>query len=128
MDSPLQTSHLVRLDRKTRKIEPLREFPGPVWYVKMLADGWCLAASAHEPGPGVQTRFAHLFATNNFVDWTEIARYPKDALPPGLFKAGVVGFADGRQTSNCFNFFGEALRGLDGKSFRGRLSIPSDES
>ncbi|MCC6126712.1 MAG: hypothetical protein IT426_17255 [Pirellulales bacterium] len=128
MDSPLETSHLIRLDRRTRRIERLRPFPGPVWYVKDLTDGWCLAATAHEPGPGVQTRFAHLFASRNPADWIEIARYEKDAWPAVLFKAGVIGFADGPQTSGCFFLFGEALRGMDGKAFRGRLHDDGSES
>ncbi len=117
MDSPLEASQLIRLDRRTRQIEPMHSFPGPVWYTKTLTDGWYLAASANEPGPSVKTCYAHIYASRDLDSWIEVAKYRKDSWPQGWFKFGVLGFADGTQSSKCFFLFGEGLQGIDGRAF-----------
>jgi len=116
MDSQLEDSYHIKMDRETRLIEKLTLFPGPVWYIKQLKDGFYLAATAQEIGPGVHDRLSHLMATRDLVHWEDIHQFRHDGLPKRLFKFGVVGFADGDQTSQGFYIFGEALRGLDGRS------------
>lgn len=115
MDSQLETNHLMRLDRATRRVTKLRSFPGPVWYGKDLADGVALVATANEIGPGVHDDRAHVFASRDLETWNEVVSYPHDRMPKRYFKFGVVGFADGAQSSERFYLFGEALSGLDGK-------------
>jgi hypothetical protein len=121
MDSPLETSWLIRLDRKTRKAERLRSFPGPVWFGKELTDGWHVVATAYENGPSVKTNAAHIFVTRDMDHWEELAGYEKDIWPTEYFKDGVIGFADGPQSSDCFFMFCEALKGMDGKAYMCRL-------
>jgi hypothetical protein len=116
MDSQLQDSFHINLDRKTRKIEKKILFPGPVWYIKRLEDGWYLAATAQEIGPGVKDRYAHLMVSRDLETWTDLQRFEHDGFPKKLFKFGVIGFADGEQTSDGFYLFAEAIRGLDGKT------------
>jgi hypothetical protein len=115
MDSHLQTCHLFHLDRRTGAMQQGRSFPGPVWYVKQLQDHISLAQSSCEVGPGVQSDFAHLFASRDNETWLEVAKFRKDLWPKQLFKFGALGFADGPQTSREFALFGEALRGFDGQ-------------
>lgn len=121
MDSQLETCHHIRLERKTRQVQELEGFPGPVWYIKQLTDGWHLAATTQEIGPGVKDAYAHLLASRDLVHWQEIFKVPHDGWPKRYFKFGVIGFADGPQSSQDFYIFGEALKGLDGKSFKCRL-------
>ena len=121
MDSPLEPSRHVRLDRATRKVETGRNFSAPVWYTKSLSDGWRLAATSIEPGPAVSATSAAIYATRDYEQWHEVASFAHDGLPMALFKFGVIAFADGPQTSQDFHLFGEALRGLDGKVARCRL-------
>jgi len=116
MDSQLEDSYHIRMNRKTRKIEHLTKFPGPVWYIKRLTDGYYLAATAQEIGPGVKDQYAHLMVTKDLNTWEDIAQFKHDGFPKRYFKFGVIGFADGSQSSDQFYIFGEALKGLDGKS------------
>ncbi len=116
MDSHIQESLHIRLDRKTRKIQKLQGFPGPVWYIKRLQDGYYLAATAQEIGAGVKDRYAHLMVSRDLQSWQDLHLFEHDGWPKGYFKFGVIGFADGPQTSNSFYIFAEAVKGLDGKT------------
>jgi hypothetical protein len=122
MDAPEERNFLVRFDRAARKLEKLpQEFPGPVWYCKETTDGFYLAATACEIGAGVLDPAAHLFVSRDLEHWAEVASFRWDGWPKGYFKFGVLGFADGRQSSRDFYLFGEALKGLDGRAWRCRL-------
>jgi hypothetical protein len=116
MDSQLQNSYHIKLDRRTRKIEQKQLFPGPVWYIKSLEDGYYLAATAQEIGAGVKDRFAHLLVSRDLETWSDIRQFAHDGLPKRYFKFGVLGFADGKQDSHGFYIFAEAIKGLDGKT------------
>jgi hypothetical protein len=121
MDSQLEPSHHVALDRRTRKIikktgaDGASAFPGPVWYIKRLADGYYLAATAQEIGPGVLDDYAHLVVSRDLENWAELHRFEHDGLPKRYFKFGVIGFAGGEQSSEKFYLFFEALKGVDGR-------------
>ena len=119
MDSPLEPNYLVRFDRRTGRIEKKGEqLPGPVWYCKETSDAFYLAATACEVGPGVLDAAAHVLVSHDLEHWSEAAAFAWDGWPKGYFKFGVVGFADGRQSSRDFYLFFEALRGLDGRAWR----------
>ena len=115
MDSQLENSYHIKLDRKTRTIEKKQLFPGPVWYIKRLDDGWYVAATAQEIGPGVRDEFAHLLVSRDLETWEDIHQFPHDGFPKRYFKFGVVGFPDGAGQSDAFYLFAEAIKGLDGK-------------
>ena len=115
MDSQLQDSYHIRLDRHTRTIERKQMFPGPVWYIKRLTDGYYLAATAQEIGAGVHDKYAHLFVSKDLETWEDIYQVSHEGLPKRHFKFGVIGFADGDQSSQNFYLFAEALRGIDGR-------------
>lgn len=123
MDSPLESSFVMRLDRKTRILERMQPLPGPVWYSKMLSDGWMLMATAVERGPAVESRRAKIFASRCGTHWVPVASHAKDLWPMPWFKNGTINFADGVQSSKRFFFSGEALRGLDGRVFVGSVGI-----
>lgn len=115
MDSEREPSRAVRLDRGTRRIACGQALPGPVWYAKRLSDGCYVAATAAEQGPAVRGDCAHVLASVDLERWEEVGRFRHDGWPRPLFKNGVVGFADGGQTSAGFYVFGEALRSLEGR-------------
>jgi len=116
MDSHLEDSYHIEMDRKTRQIKRKQRFPGPVWYIKKLEDQFYLAATAQEIGPGVHDAYAHLMVSRDLESWEDIYQFKHDGFPKRFFKFGVVGFADGTQTSAAFYLFLEALRRLDGKT------------
>jgi len=115
MDSPLQNSYHIQLDRKTRTIHQKQLFPGPVWYIKRLTDGYYLAATAQEIGIGVRDQYSHLMVTKDLDTWEDLFQFKHDGLPKRFFKFGVLGFPDGLQESQSFYLFAEAIKGLDGK-------------
>jgi hypothetical protein len=116
MDSQLEDSYHIRMDRATRQIEKISVFPGPVWYIQKLTDGYYLAATAQEIGPGVHDQYAHLLVSTDLIHWEDILQFKHDGFPKRYFKFGVIGFADGPQSSQGFYLFGEALKNLDGRS------------
>lgn len=115
MDSQLEDSYHIRMDRKTRQIEVKQLFPGPVWYIKRLDDGYYLAATASEVGEGVHDQYAHLLVSKDLEEWEDVCQFKHDHFPRKYFKFGVIGFADGPQSSDSFYVFMEAIKGFDGK-------------
>ena len=115
MDSQLENSYHIVLDRKTRQIEQKMLFQGPVWYIKRLQDGYYLAATTQEIGAGVLDKKAHLMLSRDLENWQTLVQFEHDGLPMRYFKFGVIGFSDGPQSSNQFFMFLESLRGYDGK-------------
>ncbi len=122
MDSQLEQSFAVRLDRRTRAITVGQPLPGPVWYIKELADGYYLAGTAQEIGPGVRDGHAHLLVSRDLERWEDLHLFQHDGWPKRYFKFGVLGFADGVQSSADFPVFFEALAGVDGQSVRCSLA------
>ena len=116
MDSQLQDNYHIQFNRKTRKINQGQFFPGPVWYIKRLEDGYYLAATAQEIGPGVKDQYAHLMVSKNLKEWEDIHKFCHDGFPKRYFKFGVIGFADCIQNSRSFYLFVEAIKGLDGRT------------
>jgi hypothetical protein len=123
MDSQLEDSHLIIYNRSSKIATKHSSFPGPVWYSKRLEDGYYLAATTCEIGPGVKDDYAHLMVSKNMIDWFDVHQFQHDHWPKRYFKFGVIGFADGKQTSSSFYIFGEALKGIDGSVFQCSLKL-----
>lgn len=121
MDSNLDTSFIINFNRLTKKIKKSMKLPGPNWYSKMFNESENLMQTSVEIGSGSRSNYAHIFFSNDMKNWNSIAKFKKDFLPMRLFKFGVVAFADGKQSSKDFVFFGEALNGIDGKIFKAKI-------
>jgi hypothetical protein len=115
MDSQLEKSYHIELNRNTRKISQKQAFPGPVWYIKKLKEKIYLATTANEIGPGVETNYAHIFISTDLEKWELLYKFKSDIFPKKYFKFGVIGFPDGENSKNSFYMFFEALKGVDGK-------------
>lgn len=121
MDSPDETSYLVRYERISKKIVTLRSFPGPAYYSINFHDNGYLIGTTHEPGKSVQGKSAHIYFSKDLENWTEIAKFQHDGLSMKYLKYGIIGFAFGKQFKNEFYFFCEAIQGMDGKSYKARI-------
>jgi hypothetical protein len=122
MDSPIDTSHLVRLNRTAREITVLTPFPGPVYYSADLGSDGYLVATTCEPGPSVVDNSAHIFLSPDLENWNEVCAYEHDGLPMAYFKYAIIGFSAGVQSLNKFYIFCEAIKGQDGKSFQCQIT------
>ncbi len=118
MDSQLETSYHIVLDRTTNKTTVGQKLMGPVWYIKELEGNKYLAATAQEIGKGVLDEKVHLYYSEDLKNWETIRTFDHDGLHKKYFKFGVVGFADGRQTKEEFYMFFEAVKGFDGQSIK----------
>ena len=118
MDSPLQPSQAVHLDRRTGAVELHASFPGPVWYGLEVSGGGYLVASTVEPGESVISNEASIYFSTDLITWSTLASFAKDRWPMSLFKFGVIGFSRGARSDGSFFVFGEALKQLDGRSVR----------
>ena len=127
MDSQLETSFLCKLDRATGTLTRHQSFPGPVWYAKDLSDGWFVLATANEIGVGVKDKNCHIFASKDAINWQKVLSIPHDGWPKRYFKFGVIGFADGKQSSENFFLFAEAVKGMDGRAYRCQLETKSND-
>ena len=116
MDSPLEVSHHIAMDRKTMNIVVGQKLMGPVWYLKELENNIYLAATAQETGDGVLDSYIHLYISTDLNKWESIRKFKHDGLPKRYFKFGVIGFAEGKQSEDAFYVFFEAIKGFDGKS------------
>ena len=116
MDSQLEPSYHIILDRKTEQITTGKKFLGPVWYIKELTDGYYLSATTQEIGAGVLDDKVNLYISTDLKEWNILHVFDHDGFPKRYFKFGVIGFADGRQSSKDFYMFFEAVKGFDGKS------------
>lgn len=116
MDSQLETSHHIILDRTTDETTVGQKIMGPVWYIKELSDGYYLASTAQEIGVGVLDNKVHLYCSKDLENWKSIATFDHDGYPKRYFKFGVIGFADGLQSSSSFYMFFEAIKNYDGLS------------
>ena len=121
MDSQLEPSYHIIYNRATADIQVGQQMMGPVWYVKELTDGYYLAATTQEIGDGVLDDKAHLYYSTDLKTWHTLALFEHDGYPMRYFKFGIIGFADGLQSSQDFYMFFEAIKGVDGKSLYCRL-------
>lgn len=121
MDSPLDASRTVHLDRRSGEVELHGRFPGSIWYGLEVPGKGYLLASTVEPGQSVTGNEAGIYFSPDLVSWTRLATFAKDRWPMGLFKFGVIGFSRGERTDGAFYVFGEALKGLDGRSLRCKI-------
>jgi hypothetical protein len=121
MDSPLEPSQTVHFDRMTGSVEFHGSFPGPIWYGLEVPPTGYLLASTVEPGESVTGYEAGIYFSENLVTWSRSAAFTKDHWPMGLFKFGVIGFSRGERSDGSFFVFGEALKGLDGRSLRCKI-------
>ena len=70
-----------------------------------------------EPGPGIQTDRAHLLASHDAVEWSEVATFEKDIFPMRWgFGFGSLSLPAGRLSARGFWLSGEGVKGLDCKS------------
>ncbi len=117
MDSQLETSHLVTMNRNDNSIDVTQPFPGPVWYIKTLSDNIHLAQTTVEIGEGVHTGCAHIYYSTDLAKWENVASFRHDGWSLKYFKFGVISFSNGVQKSDKFYISCEAIKNMDGKSY-----------
>ncbi len=117
-DTHIEQNHIVSMDRTTEKIRLHGTRTASSWYAVECTDGRYLATTTVEPGPGIHTNEVHLLASEDGLDWTEVATFTKDPYPMRGFGFGSLWLPSGAYSSEDFWLSGEGVRGLDCHSQR----------
>ncbi len=115
-DSNLQQNRCVSLDRNSGRISLHQKLDSPAWFTTQTTDGFFLAATTVEKGPGVMTDRASVLISENGINWEKALSYQKDRWPGVYFKFGVISFPAGSYSADEIWLSGQALRGFDGCS------------
>lgn len=120
-DTHIEQNRIVSLDRDTLQIAIHGERPASSWYAARTAEGFYLATTTVEPGPGIHTDRSFLLASRDAIKWTEVASFQKDRYPMRGLGFGSLALPSGELSASGFWLTGEGLEGLDGRSVLCRL-------
>jgi hypothetical protein len=93
-DAGTHPNFIIRMDRKTQKIEKIQEVQGPCHGNAALRDKTILVSTGIEGGTNEKDRFAHLWISKNGRDFKEALKLKKDIFPH-IFQYGVIRFPMG---------------------------------
>lgn len=111
MDTPLVQSKLLSYNRKSKKVEEIANFDGPIYNIKALNKAFVLA-TATEGGKGEWDSKAHLWYSANLYDWEDCISYEKDIFP-SLFGFGRLLICNNMKEKILFSGLG--LKEIDNK-------------
>jgi hypothetical protein len=122
-DAPTRQNHIYRHVRKNGEIERLVAVNGPVHYSTLLENGAILFATTAEGNSEGKTAAwdnkAHIWASKNGTNWTDLVSWEKDVYPY-ILGLGRVYFAHG-EDQDKFYFTTEALKKVDHTLFCAKL-------
>lgn len=117
MDSPLESSHILRLGRRAALPCIEARLSGPAYYLSGNVAGACYVGTTVEPGPAVADRRARIYGTRPDGVWEEIVSLAADRFP----QYGIIYLPRGILPGNHVAFSTRAL--VPGE---GRLTIVRD--
>ena len=114
-DSPYIENEIKLICRKTMNVRSVAKIQGSV--IKGGQTGnIAYVSTAIEPSSVNKDNFAHIWLTNNGIDWKEVYKAKKDYLP-FIFQFGTFEFPINAYNQGRLWFSGRALKGHDNKSF-----------
>jgi hypothetical protein len=122
-DAPTRQNFIYRCVRKNGSIERLVAVNGPVHYSALLESGAMLfATTAEGNSEGKSAAWdnkAHIWASEDGINWTDVINWEKD-IYPYILGLGRVYFAHGQNKDNvCFTT--EALKKVDHTLFFAKI-------
>jgi hypothetical protein len=122
-DAPTRQNYVYRYVRKNGEVEKLVAVSGPVHYSALLESGAILFGTTAEGNSEGKTAAwdnkAHIWASKDGINWTDLASWEKD-IYPYVLGLGRVYFAHG-EAQDKFYFTTEALKKVDHTFFCARL-------
>ena len=120
-DSDRDHNFIVRLDRKTGRLDELLQVEGSSLYSAQFGS-LRLISTAVEPNPYCRSRECSLYGSRNGGEWQRLAVHRKDVLSPVYFQFGALvlpytqPLAEGQSWADQgFVYSGQAVTGLDGR-------------
>lgn len=103
-------NYIIRMDRRTLKIEKIRMVEGPCHGNAVLADGTVYVSTGIEGGKNEKDCYAHIWKCEKSGTVKEILKFKKD-IYPNIVQYGVVRFPMGLEGSNTIIYTTYALKG-----------------
>jgi hypothetical protein len=119
-DAGDRSNHIVRFDRQTGVLTCTLDLQGPSHGSATTRDGTVLVSTGVEGSANEVDGRAHLWASRNGVEWTDILSLKKDLFPK-ILQYGVMRFPQGLENSACVMFTAMGLRGGGERSFWGTV-------
>jgi len=114
-DSDRDRNFIVRLDKKSGRLDELREVEGSSLYATEYGTQR-LISTAVEPNPYCRSRECALYGSQNGGEWQRLAVHRKDLLSPVYFQFGAIVLPTMQNSSQSrLMFSGQAVQGLDGR-------------
>jgi hypothetical protein len=114
-DTEYDRNYIYRINRKDYEEERLCTLQGSV-LSSIGMKGYAAVATAVEPSKVNLDTFAHVWISENGMEWEEVLQYEKDFLNPKYFQYGRVKFPRNGIGENLLCFTGHALKGIDNKT------------
>jgi len=125
-DSPTIQNYIYRYVRQSGEIEKLVAVDGPIYYSTILGNGIKLfATTAEGDSEGKSAEWdnkAHIWASQDGVQWEDIKSWEKDFLPY-ILGHGRILFADGNCGNDDLYITTEALKNVDGMLMHCKILI-----
>jgi hypothetical protein len=122
-DAPTKQNYVYRQTRKNGAIDKLAAVNSPVHYSTMLENGTIVfGTTAEGNSEGKSAAWddkAHIWASPDGKEWTDVASWEKDVYPY-ILGLGRIYFPHGRSGDNIY-FTTEALRNVDNTLFCAKL-------
>ena len=119
-DSEMAPNAVIRLEKRSGRIERLAELPGSCIYACRFG-GWYVVSTSVEPSRVNKTREAGLWVSRDTLEWHQVHVAPKDRWNASYFQFGSLVLPRGESNRETIFFSGQAVRGLDGRLFAAAL-------
>lgn len=103
-------NYIVKMDRKTRQIEKVKEMQGPCHGNAVLADGTVYMSTGIEGGENEKDKYAHVWRCGIEGSVEEVYKLKKDFFP-NIVQYGVIRYPMGLEDSNDIIYTTYALKG-----------------
>lgn len=115
-DAGNHPNFVMRLDRRTGRLEKVLELQGPCHGNATLRDGTLVISTGVEGGVNEKDGRAHLWVSRDGRGWTEVSSWAKDRWPY-VVQFGVIRFPHGLERADRLVFTCMGLRGAAETTF-----------
>ncbi|MBN2709963.1 MAG: hypothetical protein JXR46_13055 [Calditrichaceae bacterium] len=120
-DTPNEYNFIYKIDRSTYEVEKIISVEGSVIYGVQIADN-CFISTTVEPSKVNLSKKSFLYYSCDGIKWDNMEEFDKDIYSMKYFQFGSVIFPRYGSLSEYLFFYGRALKKIDGKSVRSRIS------
>lgn len=115
-DSEVQENYIIRLEKRSGKLSPLRGTEGSSLYATRFG-GVGIISTCVEPSRVNKSKVATAYLAIEDCQWNPLISFRKDFWPAGLFQFGTIVLPYSHYDGSLGMLSGQALSGADNKVF-----------